>query len=204
MSGRGGRRRRPVLILLLAATAMLAAAWLGYLSWQVWSVAQRDESRPASVIVVFGAAEYRGKPSPVLKGRLDHALDLYRRDLAKKIITTGGPGGDPHFTEGGVGRNYLVSQGVPPENILMEEESTSTAATVVAVAEMMQRNNLRTCIAVSDGYHLFRIKRQFESKGIEAYGSPRESRREIPFRERAWLTVKQVAGYLLWRARIRV
>src|SRR5207244_1641095 len=115
---------------------------------------RRDESRPAAVIVIFGAAEYHGKPSPVLRGRLDRALDLYRRGLARKVITTGGAGGDPNFTEGGVGRNYLVAHGVPSEDILVEPASTSTAETVLAVAEIMQRNDLRSCLVVSDGYHL--------------------------------------------------
>jgi len=198
-------RLRPRLLgwtLLLGAAVLLAYA--GYLAREVWQVAERDESRPAAVIVVFGAAEYSGRPSPVLRGRLDHALELYRRGLAGKLITTGGRGGDPHFTEGGVARNYLVANGVPPENILVEEESTSTAETVLAVAEIMQRNKMGTCLVVSDGYHLFRIKRQFESKGIEAYGSPREVRGEMPRGERVWVTVKQVLGYMLWRAGIRV
>jgi vancomycin permeability regulator SanA len=74
------------------------------------------------VILVLGAAEYRGRPSPVLKARLDHALDLYRKRLAPRIMTTGGAGGDPVFTEGGVGRDYLTSQGVPPEAIVVERE----------------------------------------------------------------------------------
>ncbi len=198
-------RLRPRLLgwtLLLGAAVVLAYA--GYLAREVWQVAERDESRPAAVIVVFGAAEYSGRPSPVLRGRLDHALELYRRGLAGKIITTGGHGGDPHFTEGGVARNYLVANGVPPENILVEEESASTAETVLAVAEIMQRNKMGTCLVVSDGYHLFRIKRQFESKGIEAYGSPREVRGQMPRGERIWITVKQVLGYMLWRAGVRV
>ena len=75
----------------------------------------RDEAQPADVILVLGAAEYRGRPSPVLRARLDHALELYRRKLAPRILTTGGAGGDPVFTEGGVGRSYLIGHGVPSE-----------------------------------------------------------------------------------------
>ena len=197
-------RPRPLAWTVLLGVPALLLAYSVYLAREVWSVAQRDESRPAAVIVVFGAAEYSGRPSPVLRGRLDHALELYRRGLARKIITTGGHGGDPHFTEGGVARNYLVAHGVPPENILVEEESASTAETVLAVAEIMRRNNLGTCLVVSDGYHLFRIKRQFQSKGIEAYGSPREVRGEMSRLDRIRVTVKQVLGYMLWRAGIRV
>ena len=86
----------------------------------------------------------------------------------------------------------------------MEAASASTAETVLAVAEIMLPNNLPSCLVVSDGYHLFRIQRQFQSEGIEAYGSPRETRREMPFLEGVLVTVKQVVGYLLWRAGIRL
>jgi len=184
--------------LLLAVPAAFLADF-GYLASRVWIEAGRDESRRAAVIVVFGAAEYRGRPSPVLRGRLDRVLDLYRRGLAGAIITTGGPGGDPDFTEAGVARNYLVARGVPPESILVEDESARTSETILAVVEIMSRHGLRTCLVVSDGYHLFRIKRQLRSKGIEAYGVPREARAVMPLSARMWVTVKQVLGYMLWR-----
>src|SRR5271155_437737 len=113
--------------LLLIAVAGIGALALAGLALQVASVAGQirmqstvEEARPADVIVVLGAAEYRGRPSPVLKARLDHALDLYRRHLAPYIMTTGGAGGDPVFTEGDVGRDYLTSQGVPPVEIIVE------------------------------------------------------------------------------------
>lgn len=190
---------RLVAVLLVA----LGAAGLGlvfFLYGQVRAEAVRDETRPAQAIVVFGAAEYAGRPSPVLKARLDHTLSLYQRGLAKRIITTGGPGGDPHFTEAGVGRNYLVERGVPPESILAEDQSATTAQTVLLVAELLERDRMQTCIVVSDGYHLFRIKRQFASRGITAYGSPRPSRAAAS----RWTCLKQVFGYLLWRAGIRI
>jgi len=196
------RIRRP--LLLVAALLGAFLLYFSYLAWQVWTIAGRDEARPADAIVVFGAAEYRGRPSPVLKARLDHALELYRRGIARRIITTGGAGGDPHFTEAGVGRNYLVENGVPPENIIFENRSTSTAETVLNVSEIMVRSNMQTCVAVSDGYHLFRIKRQFWSKGIQAYGSPRPTTREMEAAERFTITVKQVIGYMMWRLGIRV
>ncbi|HYM11993.1 MAG TPA: YdcF family protein, partial [Bryobacterales bacterium] len=85
-----------------------------------------EEARPADIILVLGAAEYRGKPSPVLRARLDHALDLYKKGLAPRILTTGGAGGDPVYTEGTVGRSYLVSRGVPSEAIVVEPEGEST------------------------------------------------------------------------------
>ena len=97
-----------------------------------------DEARPADVILVLGAAEYRGRPSPVLRARLDHALDLYRRKLAPRILTTGGAGGDPVFTEGGVGRSYLISHGVPSEAIIVETEGESTVHSTALAGEIMR------------------------------------------------------------------
>ena len=186
--------------LLLAVIAAAALGLVFFLYRQVRAEAVRDETRPAQAIVVFGAAEYAGRPSPVLKARLDHTLSLYQRGLARLIITTGGPGGDAHFTEAGVGRNYLVERGVPPESILVEDQSATTAQTVLLVAELLARDGMQTCIVVSDCYHLFRIKRQFASRGITAYGSPRPSRAAAS----RWTSLKQVFGYLLWRAGIRI
>ena len=122
--------------------------------------------------MVFGAAEYNGTPSPVFKARLDHAQELDDRDLAPVIITTGGSGGDPHFTEGGVGRDYLIQQGVAEEKILSETRSETTYESVRAVAQILQQRHARTCIAVSDGFHLYRIKLMFRALGITAFASP--------------------------------
>src|SRR5512144_157130 len=111
------------------ATALVVVAFLvtiAYLAERIERQSRRDEAQPADLIVVLGAAEYRGRPSPVLRARLDHALQLYRRGLAPRILTTGGAGGDPIFTEGGVGRSYLVAKGVPSESIVVEIEGEST------------------------------------------------------------------------------
>ncbi len=156
-----------------------------------------DEARPVDAIIVLGAAEYRGKPSPVLEARLNHALFLYLKHMAPRIITTGGAGGDPVFTEGSVGRAYLAERGIPPEAIVVEREAESTAQSMAAVGEIMRRMNLKSAILVSDGYHIFRAKRMLESTGLEVYGSPRPS--APPGR---WLYFRQALGYLLWRAGI--
>ena len=118
-----------------------------------------DEARPADVILVLGAAEYRGRPSPILEARLNHALFLYRRELAPRIITTGGKGGDPMFTEGEVGRAYLSRHGIPSEAIIVESEGETTVHSTAAAAEIMRRMGLHSCIVVSDGYHIYRVKR---------------------------------------------
>jgi uncharacterized SAM-binding protein YcdF (DUF218 family) len=162
-----------------------------------------EEAQPADAIIVLGAAEYRGKPSPVLEARLNHALFLYLQGLAPRVITTGGAGGDPVFTEGSVGRAYLTARGVPPEAIVVEREGESTAQSVAAVVEIMRRMNLKSAIVVSDGYHIFRVKKMLESSGLKVYGSPRPSIPPGEWRAR-WQDLRQAVGYLLWRAGITI
>src|SRR5215470_16020680 len=162
-----------------------------------------DEAKPSDAIIVFGAAEYRGKPSPVLEARLNHALYLYLKGMAPRVITTGGAGGDPVFTEGSVGRAYLTERGVPPEAVVVEREGESTAQSVAAVAEIMRRMNLKSAIVVSDGYHIFRVKKMLESSGMMVYGSPRPSVPPGGLQEK-WLYYRQAVGYLLWRVGINI
>jgi uncharacterized SAM-binding protein YcdF (DUF218 family) len=162
-----------------------------------------DEAQSADAIIVLGAAEYRGKPSPVLEARLNHALFLYLKNMAPRIITTGGAGGDPVFTEGSVGRTYLTERGVPPEAIVVEREAETTSQSVAAVVEIMRRMNLQSAIVVSDGYHIFRVKKMLESSGLKVYGSPRPSVPPGGWRER-WSYFRQAIGYMLWKVGITV
>jgi uncharacterized SAM-binding protein YcdF (DUF218 family) len=188
-----------VVVAALSA-AMLATAWI---SIRVERQATRDEAQPADVILVLGAAEYRGRPSPVLKARLDHALDLYRKGLAPRMMTTGGAGGDPVFTEGDVGRDYLTSQGVPPEAIVVEREGGSTVASTALAGEIMRRMRMQSAIVVSDGYHIYRVKKMLEGRGLTVYGSPRPERVRDSLRAR-WNYVKQAVGSLLWSCGVPV
>jgi uncharacterized SAM-binding protein YcdF (DUF218 family) len=187
----------------LALGALVVAAWLVRVALDIRSQSLRDEARRADVIIVLGAAEYRGKPSPVLKARLDHALDLYRQRLAPRILTTGGAGGDPIFTEGEVGRAYLSSHGVPAENIIVERRGESTVHSIAAAAEIMRRMGLNSCIVVSDGYHIWRVKKMLEFRGLTVYGSPRPS--ETRDDARQWrLYLRQAVGYTLWSMGIKI
>jgi uncharacterized SAM-binding protein YcdF (DUF218 family) len=194
--------KRTVWNVVVAAfsAAILATSWI---SIRIERQAARDEAQPADVILVLGAAEYRGRPSPVLKARLDHALDLYRKRLAPRIMTTGGAGGDPVFTEGDVGRDYLTSRGVPPEAIVVEKEGSSTVASTALAGEIMRRMELQSAIVVSDGYHIYRVKKMLEGRGLTVYGSPRPERVRDTLRER-WNYVKQAVGYLLWSCGVPV
>jgi len=162
-----------------------------------------DEARPADVILVLGAAEYRGKPSPVLEARLNHALWLYRQGLAPRILTTGGAGGDPNFTEGEVARAYLSKHDVPSEAILVESEGESTVHSTAAAAEIMRRMNLTSCIVVSDGYHIYRVKKMLEFQGMSVYGSPRPGLAKQDWREQ-WVYFRQAVAYGLWRIGIPI
>src|SRR5258706_11234178 len=168
--------KRAVRITTVVAAAVLAAQ-VAYLSLQVERQSARDEAQEADVILVLGAAEYRGRPSPVLRARLDHAVDLYKRRMAPRIMTTGGSGGDPVFTEGSVGRAYLMSRDVPSEAIVVETESESTVESTAMAVEIMNRMGLHSVIVVTDGYHVFRVKKMLQAHGFAVYGSPRRDQR---------------------------
>lgn len=186
-------------LLLCAVGGVLAYRDLDRVAEQIEHQSTIDEVRQADVIIVLGAAEYRGRPSPVLEARLNHALWLWLQHKAPYVLTTGGAGGDPLFTEGGVGRSYLAARGVPPENIIVENEGESTVESVVTVGEIMQRMGLHSCIVVSDGYHIYRVKKMLEARGLAVYGSPRPSQ---PVSR--WLYFRQAIGYVLWRVGIPV
>jgi uncharacterized SAM-binding protein YcdF (DUF218 family) len=191
----------------ILAAGLLGALGLGVylvsIARQIYTQSYIDEARPADVIIIMGAAEYRGRPSPVLRARLDHGLELYRQKLAPRILTTGGAGGDPVYTEGEVGRNYLVRRGVPSEAILLEEEGESTHHSIAVAAEIMRRLNLKSCIVVSDGYHIWRTKKMLEFRGLNVYGSPRPSEPKGTWREK-WLFIRQAIGYALWQVGITI
>ena len=181
----------------MAVGLIALLGWLTYVAQQIKEQSIIDEARPADIIVVLGAAEYRGHPSPVLEARLNHALFLYLQGLAPLILTTGGAGGDPVYTESEVGRAYLSRRGVPPESILVEPEGESTAQSTAAVAEMMRRRGLTRCIVVSDGYHIYRVKKMLEFRGLEVYGSPRPSVPKNHWQEQ-WLYFKQAGAFTLY------
>jgi uncharacterized SAM-binding protein YcdF (DUF218 family) len=196
-------------VVLLAAVAYLAID-IAATAREIRRQSEVDEAHPADIILVLGAAEYRGRPSPVLEARLNHALVLYLKGLAPRILTTGGAGGDPQFTEGEVGRAYLSKHGVPSEAIAVESEGSSTVESTVAASEIMQRMNLKSCIVVSDGYHIYRVKKMLESRGVAVYGSPRPSdakpagaAQKENWRER-WLYYRQAIAYSLWRIGVAI
>jgi len=193
--------KRLTLATLVALGAALVA--VGVVYYEVSRQAGRDEARRADAIVVLGAAQYNGRPSPVLKARLDHALELYERELANRIIATGGQGLGAKFSEGEVSRRYLSEHGVPAEFITVETTGQSTMQSVAVVGEIMDRMQLDSCIVVSDDYHMHRAKKMLEEIGLTVYGSPREAAPSDSWTRRKRL-LRESLSYLMWRIGIRV
>jgi|SRR5262245_37099832 len=189
--------KRWPLWLLLAAVVYAAALYRG-----VVEGARGDELRPADAIVVFGAAEYGGRPSPVFKARLDHAAELFRRGLAPMVITTGGAGADPRFSEGEVGSNYLRSLGVPDNRLIAETQSPDTAGSARRVATILRANHMNSCLAVSDGYHMFRIKRMLGREGIAVVAAPRPNSKPPSFWKRQSAVWHEIGSYTAWLLRL--
>src|SRR4051812_22715924 len=185
---------------LLALIVVAVIALLIVTAVQVVRTASLQELHPADAIVVFGAAEYSGRPSPVLRARLDHALDLFHRGVARVVITTGGAAGDPHFSEGGVGRDYLMRHGVPERSLIAETQGRDTSESAVRVAVIMRANNIHSCVAVSDAYHVFRIRKLLEHEGIRpVYTAPRLDTRPHTILQRAGSALRESTSYLLWK-----
>jgi uncharacterized SAM-binding protein YcdF (DUF218 family) len=166
---RGGFLRR-----LLGIVLLIASLWFGWVYYQINAVARQDQAQTADAIAVFGAAEYLGRPSPVFHARLDHAVTLYERHVAPLIITLGGGGDrDSGNTEGGVGRDYLLANGIPYDKIVAETRSIDTEQQVQRLAAIAAADNLQHIVVVSDGTHLFRIRELCQAAGLDVYTSPR-------------------------------
>jgi uncharacterized SAM-binding protein YcdF (DUF218 family) len=188
-------------LLWLEALAVLAlVAFLALTAVRVVEEGSLEELHRADAIVVFGAAEYSGRPSPVLRARLDHAFDLFQKGIAPVVITTGGAAADPSFSEGGVGRDYLEHRGIPERNLIAETQGSDTAQSAVRVAVIMRANGLHSCLAVSDAYHVFRIKRLLEHEGVgPVYVAPRPDSRPHGVGQRLYAVLRESGSYLLWK-----
>ncbi len=188
-------------LLVLAVVAVVS--FLAITALQVVHTASLEEIHPADAIVVFGAAEYSGRPSPVLRARLDHALDVFHRGVSPVVITTGGAAADPTFSEGGVGRDYLMRHGVPERSLIAETQGRDTSESAVRVGVIMHANGLHSCIAVSDAYHVFRIRKLLEHEGIApVYVAPRPDSRPRSTWQREVAVLRESTSYLLWRVGI--
>lgn len=157
-----------LLLFVILAVGLLGVSLIAAIYWQ----ARSDQSRPVDAIVVLGAAQYDGRPSPVLRARLATAFDAWNQGLADVIIVTGGKLEGDRFTEAEASRNYLINLGVPENAILLENEAHSTEESLNGVAALMREHGMTTALFVSDGFHLFRTKYIADSLGIDGYGLP--------------------------------
>lgn len=173
--------RRILTIVVVATFALWVISATAVLIWS-----SRDEARPAQAIVVLGAAQYAGKPSPVLRARLDHALDLWNRHLATLLILTGGTGSGDTTSEAAVGRTYVRKHGVPDSSILVESQGRTTSESMRAVAGMLEVRGLQSALLVSDPFHMLRLRILARRFGFTPYTSPTRTSPISPNREQRW------------------
>ncbi len=188
----------PWLLLLLALAGGLLL-FFGITGSRIVRASTETPTKKADVIVVFGAAEYSGHPSPVYRARLDHAFKLFEKGMAPVVITTGGAALDPDFSEGGVGRSYLLRRGVPEQALIEETQGSDTAQSAARVANIMRANGMHTCIAVSDAYHVFRIRALLEHEGVQVELAPRPESRPRSQWERFEAVMREATSYLSWK-----
>jgi uncharacterized SAM-binding protein YcdF (DUF218 family) len=198
LPGRRSRlRRRWVWLAFLIV--ILFGAFVLRTSVSIVREASLQQTPRADVIVVFGAAEYFGRPSPVFRARLDHAFDLFQRGVAPVVITTGGAGGDPRYSEGGVGHDYLMRRGIPEAALIAETQGVDTAQSAQRVGVIMRKNRMQSCVAVSDAYHVFRIHRLLEREGVRVFVAPRPNSVPRSLWQRLLAIQREAFSYLAWR-----
>ncbi len=170
---RGLSRSRAADVGLAVVATGLAVVLAGVLAtWRITAQGDRDEQRPADAIVVLGAAQYDGRPSPVFQARLDHAVALWQKGLARWFIVTGGNLPGDRTTEAATARAYAIDHGVPAEAIFGEDKARNTLTSMRSVAALMHDRGLSSAIFVSDPTHMLRVLRLAADLDINAYGSP--------------------------------
>jgi uncharacterized SAM-binding protein YcdF (DUF218 family) len=145
-----------------------------------------DQAQPADSIVVLGAAQYDGRPSPVLRARLDHGIDLWKQQMGKILVLTGGRGYGDTTSEAAVGRTYARKQGVPDTVIFLEDKGRTTRESMLGVAEILEKRGIRTAILVSDPFHMLRLSITGRRFGMIPYTSPTRTSPISPNREKRW------------------
>jgi uncharacterized SAM-binding protein YcdF (DUF218 family) len=176
-SGKPAGRSRPARLGRLVVRAGLGLLVVGLLYLaatlaQVLWAARHDEARPAQAIIVLGAAQYNGRPSPVLQARLDHAVDLYRKHLAPVIVVTGGRQVGDRFTEATASANYLLARAVPDADILREVSGRSTWESLEATARFLRVRRVSAVLLVSDPFHSERLVLMASELNLHGYPSP--------------------------------
>jgi uncharacterized SAM-binding protein YcdF (DUF218 family) len=190
--------RRHVVRLLLA-TLVAALVAFGWTTFRIWETGNRDDRQNADAIVVLGAAQYNGRPSPVFRARLDHAVDLYETGVARYLVVTGGKAQGDRTTEAAAARAFAMARGVPAAAILVEDRGRTTLESLHAVAALLRDHQLSSAIFVSDRTHMLRVLRIARDEGITAHGSPTAtSPTDATFLSRADATIHELGALTLY------
>jgi uncharacterized SAM-binding protein YcdF (DUF218 family) len=163
---------RRALIRLVAATAVGLLCVGAYGAFRIWQQGLRDETRPAGAVVVLGAAQYDGRPSPIFESRLQHAVGLFQTGNYRFMMVTGGKQPGDRTTEAAVARQYAIDHGVPADQILSEDQGRNTLESLDAVRTTLAAKSIDDAVFVSDRSHMLRVLRIAADLGISAYGSP--------------------------------
>ncbi|EYT64460.1 membrane protein [Dietzia sp. UCD-THP] len=183
---------------LVVIALLLCLAVPGFVAFRVWQVAREDDRTSADAIVVLGAAQYDGVPTPVFQSRLDHAASLYEQGVAPQIITVGGNQPGDRFTEAGAGRSYLATLGVPPTAILAVETGSNTVGSLDAVALTVGDQGGNSVVLVSDPTHSYRARMMARDAGLDAWTSPTRQGPAVWTRENQILSIIRETGAVLW------
>jgi uncharacterized SAM-binding protein YcdF (DUF218 family) len=196
----GGRRRRPWRWVLLGVgiVVVLAVGYFAVTLFQVWSTGRSDYDGPADAIVVMGAAQYDGRPSPQLAARLDHVVELWPQGLAPLVVVTGGKRPGDRFTEAQASAAYLEERGVPAEAVVLEDQGTNSYESLDAVAGLLEARGLDEVVIVTDPYHALRSKLIAEQVGLTAHVSPTTSS-VVQGRDALGRELREAAGVALGR-----
>ena len=160
------------LVRLLLAGIVAALLVAGWATFRIWDVGNHDDRPTADAIVVLGAAQYNGRPSAILKARLEHAIDLYHDGVARYVIVTGGKADGDVTTEAASARTYAIGQGIPAAAILTEDRGRTTLESLRGAASILRDRGLQTAVFVSDRTHMLRVLRIARDEGITGFGSP--------------------------------
>ncbi len=201
------RQRHSLRMFVTFVLVLLALAVLGWCGWvyaQMRAVGDHDDAHPADAIAVFGAAQYAGHPSPVYHARLDHAVSLYQRQIAPVVITLGGNADERYgLSEGGVGRDYLLAQGIPFDHIVAETESVDTEQQTERLAAIARERGYSRVVVVSDPTHLFRIAALCREQGLPVYTSPRASFGNLSAWDRTARVLHELLSYTAMRLHLQ-
>jgi uncharacterized SAM-binding protein YcdF (DUF218 family) len=190
--------RRHLARLLLAALVVCVLAF-GWATFRIWQTGNRDDRPNADAIVVLGAAQYDGRPSPVFRARLDHAVGLYEAGVARYLVVTGGKAQGDRTTEAAAARAFALARGVPATDILVEDRGRTTLESLHAVAVLLRDHELSSAVFVSDRTHMLRVLRIARDEGIAAYGSPTAtSPTDATFISRADATIHELGALTLY------